>query len=66
MDFISIVYTIYNEKGIEDTFVHEKLIKLCLMAEQAGGVKYENSRPHESEQIYYGCLLYTSDAADEL
>lgn len=52
MDFISIVYTIYNEKGIEDTFVHEKLIKLCLMAEQAGGVKYENSRPHESEQIY--------------
>ena len=58
MDFISIVYTIYNEKGIEDTFVHEKLIKLCLMAEQAGGVKYENSRPHESEQIYYGSYGY--------
>ena len=25
MDFISIVYTIYNEKDIEDTFVYEKL-----------------------------------------
>lgn len=32
MDIISIIYTIYNEKDIEDAFVHEKLIKLCLMA----------------------------------
>lgn len=54
MDFISFVYTINNEKDVEDAFVHKKLIRLCLMAEQAGDVKYENSRPHESEPIYYG------------
>ena len=53
MDFISIVYTIYNEKDIEDTFVHEKLIKLCLMAEQAGGVHIWQHRAG----YQYGCRL---------